>query len=103
MGQPQIELAAAIRQLRRELAAAMREGTDEELQFQLGPVELELELGVTRAAAGDAGVRFWVLSVGAKASEDVVRTHRLTLHLEPIGRGGQRIRLQDDAEGGEDE
>lgn len=65
MSQQEIQLAEAIRHLRSEWAAAMREGADQDLQFQLGPVELALP--VTRGAGADAAVRLWVLSVSAKA------------------------------------
>ncbi len=43
-----VELAQVIGQLRQELTAAMRDGEGEELRFELGPVELELTVGVSR-------------------------------------------------------
>jgi hypothetical protein len=46
------ELAQVIGQLRRELSVAMREGED--LRFELGPVELELTIAVSKEAGPNA-------------------------------------------------
>jgi hypothetical protein len=56
-----VELAQVIGQLRRELSVAMREGEGEDLRFELGPVELELTVGVSKEAGPNAKVRFWVI------------------------------------------
>lgn len=45
-----VELAQVISQLRQELSAAMLEGVGKDLQFELGPVELELTVAVSRTA-----------------------------------------------------
>jgi hypothetical protein len=42
------ELAQVIGQLRRELSAAMRDGEGVDLRFELGPVELELTVAVSK-------------------------------------------------------
>jgi hypothetical protein len=36
--------------------------------FGLGPVEVELALGVTRAGKGEAGVKLWALTSGGSRS-----------------------------------
>lgn len=56
-----VEFAQVIGQLRQELSAAMREGEGEDLRFELGPVELELTVAVSREAGPNAKVRFWVV------------------------------------------
>ena len=53
-------MAQVISQLRQELSVAMREGEGEELRFELGPVELELTVAVSKEAGPNAKVRFWV-------------------------------------------
>jgi Trypsin-co-occurring domain 2 len=62
-----VELAQVIGQLRRELSVAMREGEGEDLRFELGPVELELTVGVSKEAGPNAKVRFWVVELGGGA------------------------------------
>jgi hypothetical protein len=76
-------LAQAIGALRRELVQAQSAGAGEDLRFRLGPVEMEFLVEVTREGSGEAGVKFWVVNVGAKGSLARGTTHRLTLTLQP--------------------
>ena len=78
-----IELAHAIRALRAELIRARLEGEDEGLRFRTGDIELEFEFTVEKEASADAGVRFWVVSFGAKGGVTSGRTHRVKLTLTP--------------------
>ncbi|WP_328908057.1 hypothetical protein OG230_00200 [Streptomyces sp. NBC_00234] len=77
-------LAETIQALRAELTAAMGSGRDEALQFELGAVELNVTLAITREATGDAGVRFGVVSFGTKGQIGDQATHQLSLSLTPI-------------------
>ncbi|MCA1671096.1 MAG: hypothetical protein LC799_02435 [Actinobacteria bacterium] len=83
----QVELAQVIGQLRQELSAAMREGEGEDLRFELGPVELELTIAVSKEAGPNAKVRFWVVELGADAKVASQATQRITLTLDPRRRG----------------
>jgi len=78
-----VELAAVIQQLRGELSEAMRAGQDEDLRFELGPVQLELTVSVERAVEPGGKVRFWVLELGAEGSRSNASTQRIQLTLEP--------------------
>ncbi len=80
-----VELAQVISQLRQELSVAMREGED--LRCELGPVELELAVAVSREAGPNAKVRFWVIELGADATASSQATQRVTLTLDPRRRG----------------
>jgi Trypsin-co-occurring domain 2 len=82
-----VELAQVISQLRQELSAAMREGEEEELRFELGPVGLELTVAVSKEAGPTAKVRFWVVELGADAKVSSQATQRITLTLDPRRRG----------------
>jgi Trypsin-co-occurring domain 2 len=88
-----VPLAGAIRQLRAELTEAMRQGKDEELRFALGDIELELQLEVSKEAKGDAGIRFWLVSLGASASASRASTHVMRLTLTPETTEGTRPRV----------
>jgi Trypsin-co-occurring domain 2 len=83
--QLQVPLGDVIRALRREIVAASRAGKDEEVQFKLGPIELEFAVEVTREAAGDAGLRFWVISLGGQAKRGSANTQTVKLTLTPAG------------------
>jgi Trypsin-co-occurring domain 2 len=80
-------LAETIQALRTELVTAMESGKEDPLHFQLGPVQLDVTLAITREGGGEGGIRFWILSMGAKGSVGDVTTHRLSLSLQPIVAG----------------
>jgi hypothetical protein len=87
-----IELAAAIGQVREQLALAIEQGKDSPIAFRAGPVEMEFEVSFSATVGGDAGVRVWVVSAGAKGEQVRGTTHRLTLSLTPVTRaGGDRL------------
>jgi|1186.fasta_scaffold492652_2 hypothetical protein len=90
-----VGLADAIRALRSELTTAMTEGADQALRFELGPVEMEFLLEVQKEAGGEAGVRFWVISLGGKGSVSSGSTHRVTLALTPRTREGGTPKISD--------
>ncbi|GAB7005051.1 hypothetical protein JCM18899A_25240 [Nocardioides sp. AN3] len=89
VGLPGIRLADAISQVRRELAQAIEEGRDSPVAFRAGPVELEFEVVVEASAGADAGVRVWVVSLGARGEVKRGDTHRLRVTLTPVDRQGQ--------------
>jgi hypothetical protein len=78
-----VGLTEALRELRRELTAAMAAGAGEALRFELGPVEIELAVTVSRDAGATAGVNFTVVSAGVKGDVSTERVHRLKLTLQP--------------------
>jgi hypothetical protein len=77
-----IGLADAIAALRKELLAAMNEGNDAEMRFRMAPVDLSLQVGVTKEAGGKVG--WHVLGVGGSYAS--VTTQTLALRLEPVWR-----------------
>jgi Trypsin-co-occurring domain 2 len=83
MSDEPIQLATLIRELRRELLDAIKEGADSPLRFALGPVELDLEVQVTREAGGGGGVRFWVVSAEASAKTGSAHSQRIHVVLNP--------------------
>lgn len=95
MPEPCVGLADAIRELRRELAEAMDEGQGKPVRFELGPVEMEFLLQVTKDAGGSAGVRFWVVSLGAQGNFSSGSTHRVKLALTPRDASGESPLISD--------
>lgn len=84
-----VELEKVISQLRQELSAAMREGEDEDLRFELGPVQLKLTVAVSKEAGANAKVQFWVVGLGADGKVASQATQRITLTLDPRRRGSK--------------
>ena len=84
-----VELAAAIGQVREQLTKAIEEGKDSPVAFRAGPVELEFEVQFAASGGGEAGVKVWVVSVGAKGDVSRGTTHRLKVTLTPVDRVGK--------------
>jgi hypothetical protein len=82
-GDDRVPLAAMICGLRSELEEAASAGEDADLVFGLGPIELELETAVTRDGGIEAGIKFWVLTLGGRAGKATERTQRVKLVLSP--------------------
>lgn len=75
-----VELKDAIEALRTDLTAAVKQGRDQRMQFQLDPIELTVLAAVTKGADGRIG---WsVLGLGGKWDTTVTQT--LKLRLSPV-------------------
>jgi hypothetical protein len=90
-----LPLASAIDELRAELLEAVKKGAGKDLQFKLEPIELELKVVVTKKGEGNAGVKFWVVELGAKGAYENAMTHTLKLKLEPVGKGQSEFLISD--------
>lgn len=83
------EVSEVVRQLRVQLNQAMADGQDDDIKFELGPIELEFEVAVGRERGADGGLKVGVLSLGAKGSRSSGSKNRMKLTLTPQdGQGG---------------
>lgn len=82
MANPAIGLAEAITALREELLLAIDAGEGTPMRFRLAPVELSLQVAVTKEGSGKIG--WHVLGLGA--SYESATTQTLKLRLEPAWR-----------------
>ena len=96
MAEQWVGLAEAVRALREELTTAMRTAKGEVLRFELGPVEMEFLLEVKKDVGAQGGVRFYVVSLGAKANMSSGSTHRVKLSLTPKDALGQSPLISDE-------
>ncbi|MFJ8533227.1 trypco2 family protein [Streptomyces sp. NPDC093591] len=89
-----IELSDMIRELRQQLSTALTDGAGEALRFELGPVELEATVAVSREAGADGKVRLWVVDAGANGKYAQAQTQRVTVTLTPkvVPAGGDTAR-----------
>lgn len=91
----QIGLAETIEALRAELAEALEKAKGQVIQFPVGEVHLEFQVGVTKDAKAKAGARFWVLELGAEAGYATESIQRVTLTLgPPVDADGQRVLVE---------
>lgn len=78
-----IGLAEAIGQVRTELNDARLRSEGQELQFRLDKVTLEFAVELEREVGGEAGIKVWVVSVGAKGTVSSTHTNKVTVSMVP--------------------
>lgn len=84
-GEPNsVELADAIEALRDALVRAWWDGQMSRVRFRVEPVELTVQVGVTRSGKGAAGVKWHVLALGGERSREAATTQTLRLRLAPV-------------------
>ncbi|WP_020525202.1 trypco2 family protein [Catelliglobosispora koreensis] len=90
-----LELAEAIDAIRRELLTAQRRGQGSEMPFELGPVELEFSVTVSRERSAEAALKVWVVEAGGSLGRTVESAHRVSLVLKPKNGEGGPVDLGD--------
>lgn len=91
------DLADAVRALRQELSNAMAAAsTDENLRFEVDAVTMEFAVEVTADTDAHAGVKFWVVDVGAGGGLSRSSSHTVTLELTPKTSTGERPEISDE-------
>ncbi len=93
MNEPWTGLAEAVNAVREELIRARDLGAGSAMPFEVGPVEMEFEVALTRQGAGNAAVKVWVLEAGTSASVANERAHRLKIVLQPQQHTGQPAKI----------
>lgn len=88
-----VGLADAVSAIRAELGAAMADGTGKDVQFEVGPVELEFAVDVKKDVEADFGVRVWVISLGVKGGGSHDSTNRIKVVLNPKDDKGKKLKI----------
>jgi NTP-dependent ternary system trypsin peptidase co-occuring protein len=89
-----LSLADFVGALRAELRAATLV-RDPQLQFNVGPVNVEFTLMTRHEGGGKAGIRFWIVEAGASASVASESTQKVTLALTPVTASGESWQVAD--------
>lgn len=79
-----VGLPEAIESLRADLSRAWSDGQRSRVRFRLEPVELTVQVALTRTVNGTAGVKWYVLTFGAGKTRETVATQTLKLRLTPV-------------------
>ncbi|MFB7248998.1 trypco2 family protein [Streptomyces populi] len=89
-----IPLSDVLDQIRAELVDAAAQSADQDLQFPVGAVQIELQVGVSRSADGKAGLKLYVFELAAGAAVSHQAVQKVIVNLEPpVDREGRRIRV----------
>jgi hypothetical protein len=90
-----VELPDAIEALRRDLAEAWLDGRNATVRFRVEPVELTIQVGVTRTGKGSAGIKWHIIALGGERSRETTATQTLKLRLTPEFFDAEGRRLAD--------
>lgn len=91
-----IELTDAVAALRDELLEAAARGADQNIAFQVGPVEMEFAVELRADGKGRFGFKAWVVSADVEAGVSRGRTQRVKLTLTPTQPGGGPLLIHGD-------
>ena len=97
MSDNEVPLAELVDAVRRELESAHALARDEPLQFEVGDVELDLEITTSRSREGSAGLGIWVVNLGGKLNRGNTATQRVKIKLAAVGPDGARYKVSDAA------
>ena len=93
-----IRISDAIENLRSELEHARDEGEGKKLQFDMGLIELELQIVAENESSGGAKINWWIFGGGVDAKEKNVATHKLKLTLQALDAKGNPLRVSSPGE-----
>lgn len=88
-----IRLSDAIDNLREELKLAQESGKNQNLQFNVGSIELELEVLIEQEGSGNAKINWWIVAGGGEAKVKGADKHKLKLTLQAVDAKGQPLRV----------
>lgn len=90
----ELGLSEAIEEVREELRRAMISGAGEEIQFPVGQVTLEFQVGMRKTADGTGKIKVWVVEAGASAKVEHDDVQKVTVILQPpVDASGNPIKV----------
>jgi hypothetical protein len=97
--EPGIPLADLVDAIRGELETAAVNARDQQLQFEVQDVTLEVEVTTTGTRKAEGGLKVWVLTIGAGGSKAKADAHKVTLNLSAVTADGSKFRVSDVSSG----
>jgi Trypsin-co-occurring domain 2 len=88
-----LSLSDAIESIRSELAVAQRKGEQADLKFEVGEIELELEIAAELGASAGAEAKWFVVTAKTDAQYKESKKQKITIKLKPIGANGKSIEV----------
>jgi Tfp pilus assembly PilM family ATPase len=90
----ELGLPEAIEQIRQELREAVAAAADADIQFPVGEVTLEFQVGVKKTGEGSSKVKVWVLEAGVGGKIEHDRVQKVTVVLQPpVDRDGNPVKV----------
>jgi hypothetical protein len=86
-----VGLRETLEALRVELSKSILASEGEQIRFQVGDIELEVQFVVEQSKEGKGGLKFWVVEMGGGVTNKDTITHRIKITLKPIGKDGKPV------------
>lgn len=93
MQEASTDLAEAVEAVRAELLRAKELGEGSPMEFEVGPVEMQFTVALTREGKATTGVKVWVIEAGASGTLTGQRTHQVKITLHPKRPDGRPERI----------
>jgi Trypsin-co-occurring domain 2 len=88
-----LSLSDAIESVRSELAEAQRKGEQADLKFEVGEIELELEIAAELGASAGAEAKWFLVTAKTDAQYKESKKQKITIKLKPIGANGKSVEV----------
>jgi hypothetical protein len=86
-----VGLRETLEALRVELSKSILAAEGEQIRFEVGEIELEVQFVVEQSKEGKGGLKFWVVEMGGGVTNKDTITHRIKIPLKPIGEDGKPV------------
>ena len=86
-----IGITAAISALRAELEESILAAANEDLQFEVGEISLELQIEIAAEDTIGGGIKAWVIEGSAGTTQSKTFGHSVTIPLKPVGEDGGAV------------
>ena len=74
-----------------EISESILLSEGKEIRFEMGEIELEMQVVVEKSKEGKGGVKFWVVEMGGgMAAKDSI-THKIKIPFKPIWKNGKSV------------
>jgi hypothetical protein len=91
-----IGLGDAVAALRDEVVDAVARRSEDEVEFAVGPIELEFGVELRRDAKVKSGFKAWVVSADGEGGVAHARTHKIKVTLVPRRANGDDVLVAGD-------
>ncbi|CCH97826.1 trypco2 family protein [Microcystis aeruginosa] len=86
-----VGLRETLEALRVELSQSILASEGEQIRFEVGNIELEVQFVVEQSKEGKGGLKFWVVEMGGGVTNKDTITHRIKIPLKPIWKDGKPV------------
>ena len=86
-----VGLRETLEALRVELSKSILASEGEQIRFEVGEIELEVQFVVEQSKEGKGGLKFWVVEMGGGVTNKDTITHRIKIPLKPFGKDGKPV------------